>query len=184
MGKVITVWGSPGSGKSMFCCILAKALTRDKRKAIIINADMNVPMLPVWLPEQIIQTNTSIGQVLSSVEIDTSLVASHVTVPVSYTHLPKYFEHYRNRQTNIDIRVVGSPQEMPRIKPRTILYRNFDQEFERLMSRKSAERKMCIRDRYCRCEDRFAGTKTRYCFGERKTCRTADRYQTTQDWDY
>ena len=67
MGKVITVWGSPGSGKSMFCCILAKALTRDKRKAIIINADMNVPMLPVWLPEQIIQTNTSIGQVLSGV---------------------------------------------------------------------------------------------------------------------
>ncbi len=33
MGKVITVWGSPGSGKSMFCCILAKALTRDKRTA-------------------------------------------------------------------------------------------------------------------------------------------------------
>ena len=68
----------------MFCCILAKALTRDKRKAIIINADMNVPMLPVWLPEQIIQTNTSIGQVLSSVEIDTSLVASHVTVLKNY----------------------------------------------------------------------------------------------------
>ena len=84
MGKVITVWGSPGSGKSIFCCILAKALTRDKRKAIIINADMNVPMLPVWLPEQIIQTNTSIGQVLSSVEIDTSLVASHVTVLKNY----------------------------------------------------------------------------------------------------
>lgn len=84
MGKVITVWGSPGSGKSMFCCILAKALTRDKRKAIIINADMNVPMLPIWLPEQIIQTNTSIGQVLSSVEIDTSLVASHVTVLKNY----------------------------------------------------------------------------------------------------
>lgn len=55
-----------------------------KRKAIIINADMNVPMLPVWLPEQIIQTNTSIGQVLSSVEIDTSLVASHVTVLKNY----------------------------------------------------------------------------------------------------
>ena len=24
MGNVITVWGSPGAGKSMFCCILAK----------------------------------------------------------------------------------------------------------------------------------------------------------------
>ena len=80
MGKVITVWGSPGSGKSMFSCILAKALTRDKRKAIIINAEISVPMLPVWLPEQIIQTNASVGQVLSSVEIDTSLVAGHVSL--------------------------------------------------------------------------------------------------------
>lgn len=51
MGKVITVWGSPGSGKSMFSAILAKALTRDKRKAIIINAEISVPMLPVWLPD-------------------------------------------------------------------------------------------------------------------------------------
>lgn len=84
MGKVITVWGSPGSGKSMFSAILAKALTRDKRKAIIINAEISVPMLPVWLPDQIIQTNASVGQVLSSVEIDTSLVASHVTVLKSY----------------------------------------------------------------------------------------------------
>lgn len=50
----------------------------------VAHADMNVPMLPVWLPEQIIQTNTSIGQVLSSVEIDTSLVASHVTVLKNY----------------------------------------------------------------------------------------------------
>ena len=68
----------------MFSCILAKALTRDKLKAIIINAEISVPMLPVWLPEQIIQTNASVGQVLSSVEIDTSLVASHVTVLKSY----------------------------------------------------------------------------------------------------
>ena len=84
MGKVITVWGSPGSGKSMFCCILAKALTRDKRKAIIINGEVGTPMLPIWLPEQIIETGASIGQVLSSVEIDTSLVASHVTVLKNY----------------------------------------------------------------------------------------------------
>ena len=36
------------------------------------------------------------------------------------------------------------PQEMPRIKPRTVLYRNFDQEFERILSRKSAERKIAV----------------------------------------
>lgn len=84
MSKIIAVWGSSGSGKSMFCCILAKALTKNKQKAIVINADLSTPMLPVWLPEQVIQTNASIGQVLSSVEIDTTLVASHVTVLKSY----------------------------------------------------------------------------------------------------
>ncbi len=84
MSKTITVWGSPGSGKSMFCCILAKALTRDKQKAIIINADPGTPMLPVWLPEQAAGAEASIGQVLSSVEIDTSLIASHVTVLKNY----------------------------------------------------------------------------------------------------
>ena len=84
MSKTITVWGSPGSGKSMFCCILAEALTRDKQKAIIINADPGTPMLPVWLPEQAAGAEASIGQVLSSVEIDTSLIASHVTVLKNY----------------------------------------------------------------------------------------------------
>lgn len=84
MAKIITVWGSPGSGKSMFCCILAKALTRDKRKAIIINGENGIPMLPVWMPDQLIETNVSVGQVRSSVEIDTSLVASHVTVLKNY----------------------------------------------------------------------------------------------------
>ena len=34
--------------------------------------------------------------------------------------------------------------EMPRIKQRTVLYRNFDQEFEKLMQRKSAERKIGV----------------------------------------
>lgn len=34
------------------------------------------------------------------------------------------------------------PQEMPRVKPRTKLYRNFDQEFERVMQKKSAERRL------------------------------------------
>lgn len=36
------------------------------------------------------------------------------------------------------------PQEMPRVKPRTVLYRNFDQEFDRQMLRKSAERKIAV----------------------------------------
>lgn len=34
-------------------------------------------------------------------------------------------------------------QEMPKVLPRTVLYRNFDQNLERTLSRKSAERKLC-----------------------------------------
>ena len=34
--------------------------------------------------------------------------------------------------------------ELPRIKPRTRLYRNFDQEFEKLLARKSSERKIAV----------------------------------------
>ena len=36
------------------------------------------------------------------------------------------------------------PQEMPRINPKTVLYRNFDQEFDRIMQKKSAERKLTV----------------------------------------
>ncbi|MBW9279218.1 U32 family peptidase [Bacteroides fragilis] len=36
------------------------------------------------------------------------------------------------------------PQEMPRIKPRTVLYRNFDQEFEKTLARRSSERKIGV----------------------------------------
>ena len=36
------------------------------------------------------------------------------------------------------------PQEMPRVKPKTILYRNFDQEFEKVIQKKSAERKISV----------------------------------------
>lgn len=36
------------------------------------------------------------------------------------------------------------PQEMPRFRPKTVLYRNFSQEFERTMNRTTAERKLPI----------------------------------------
>lgn len=34
--------------------------------------------------------------------------------------------------------------DVPRIRPRTVLYRNYDQEFEKLLSRKSSERKIAV----------------------------------------
>lgn len=48
--------------------------------------------------------------------------------------------------------------EMPRIKQRTVLYRNHDQEFEKLMQRKSAERKIGVT--VCLEENNFGFTLT------------------------
>ena len=84
MSKIITTWGNPGSGKSMFCCCLAKALTANKEKALIINADPSTPMLPVWMPDRILETNASIGNVLTGLEINTALVAERITILKEY----------------------------------------------------------------------------------------------------
>lgn len=84
MSKIITVWGNPGCGKSMFCCCLAKILTANKDKALIINADSSTPMLPVWMPERILETDASIGNVLTGLEINTALVAERVTILKEY----------------------------------------------------------------------------------------------------
>ena len=84
MSKIITVWGNPGCGKSMFCCCLAKVLTANKDKAIIINADSSTPMLPVWMPDRILETCASIGNVLTGLETNTALVAERVTILKEY----------------------------------------------------------------------------------------------------
>lgn len=84
MAKIITVWGNPGSGKSLFCCNLAKTLTANKEKAIIISADTCTPMLPVWMPDRYITAQTSIGKVLTSLEINPAIVAEHVVLLKDY----------------------------------------------------------------------------------------------------
>lgn len=48
------------------------------------------------------------------------------------------------------------PQDMPRLKPKTRLYRNFDQEFEKLMQKKTAERKIAVD--ICLAENNFGFT--------------------------
>lgn len=52
------------------------------------------------------------------------------------------------------------PQEMPRIKPRTVLYRNFEQEFEKILARRSSERKMAVAIRLADTAFGFALTLT------------------------
>jgi len=84
MGKVITVWGSPGSGKRYV--FLHPGKSPDPRQAESDhhqcgNQCSYASGLAAGADHQ---TNASVGQVLSSVAIDTSLVAGHVTVLKSY----------------------------------------------------------------------------------------------------
>lgn len=87
MAKVITVWGNAGSGKSVFCCILARALATDNSKVIILSADSAIPMYPVWLPLQEIDAGMSIGQLYTANDIDTAIVASKVTVLKDHSNI-------------------------------------------------------------------------------------------------
>lgn len=84
MAKVISVWGSPGSGKSIFSCALAKHLSKGKKKVIIISSDNEVPMLPFWLPSTEVDRSMSLGNIMSSLTITSSLVASKVVMLKKY----------------------------------------------------------------------------------------------------
>lgn len=84
MSKIITVYGSSGSGKSVFCAVLAKALTRDKQKAIILSNDSVSPMLPVWMPGQATEPMQSVGNVFSAVHIDAATIAGKIVLPKAY----------------------------------------------------------------------------------------------------
>ena len=85
--SVIAVWGSPGSGKSTFSAILSRYLTRDKSKAIVISPDQTVPMLPVWFPNENIENNMSLGHILTSSEINNSIIAERVKLLKSYPYV-------------------------------------------------------------------------------------------------
>jgi len=66
--KVLAVWGSPNSGKTLLSVKLANLLSQDKKDVILVLCDSFTPMMPVILP----QTNSeekSLGKILSDPEI-------------------------------------------------------------------------------------------------------------------
>ncbi len=81
---ITAVWGSPGSGKSTFSAILARYLTRDKSKAVIISPDQTVPMLPVWFPNENIENQMSLGHIVTSAEVNNAILAERIKVIKTY----------------------------------------------------------------------------------------------------
>lgn len=84
---VITVWGSPGSGKTVYSALLSRYLTRDHDHAILISPDQTVPIIPVLFPKDESEQTQSIGPVLESEVLDTSIIAPRVKVVKSYPYI-------------------------------------------------------------------------------------------------
>lgn len=64
--KIITVWGSPASGKTILSLALGTHIADKKKNAIIINGDKLIPGLPVYIPNGKFTSADSIGPLLMS----------------------------------------------------------------------------------------------------------------------
>lgn len=87
MAKTIAVWGSPGSGKTLFSCILATELTQNRQKAVIISIDQFMPMLPVLLPEQQTDKESSINALFQAEQVTPLLTARAVHILKDYPYI-------------------------------------------------------------------------------------------------
>ena len=64
--KIITVWGSPSSGKTILALALGARIAEDKKNVIIFNGDKLIPGLSVYFPNGKFTSADSIGPLLMS----------------------------------------------------------------------------------------------------------------------
>jgi MinD-like ATPase involved in chromosome partitioning or flagellar assembly len=95
--KIITVWGSPHSGKTTFALKLAEALyEKTKATVIVLFCDMTTPTLPILFPNHKANELYSIGNVLSKTDIFANDVVSNLITLKERMNLG--FLGYRNKE--------------------------------------------------------------------------------------
>ena len=82
MGKLIAVWGSPGSGKTTFSVKLAEALnSRSKKsaghKTLVVFTDLTSPVVPVVFPNRKSEDIYSLGSVLVKTDLSPNVIFSN-----------------------------------------------------------------------------------------------------------
>jgi cellulose biosynthesis protein BcsQ len=65
MLKIISVWGSPGSGKGTVSAAIAAKLAKHKKNVVIISSAVSPPALPIYIPTDHINDDGSLGNLLS-----------------------------------------------------------------------------------------------------------------------
>lgn len=78
-GKVIAVWGPPGSGKSAVSAKLARRLTERGHDTVLLLCGMTAPMLPCICPPSEIARRRSLGSVFAAARITPVLVKNNLT---------------------------------------------------------------------------------------------------------
>lgn len=64
--RIVTVWGSPSSGKTVLSLALAAKIAKKKKNVIVINGDKLVPGLSLYMPTESFTSKDSIGPLLMS----------------------------------------------------------------------------------------------------------------------
>ena len=99
--KIITVWGSPHSGKTTFALKLAEALyEKTKATVIALFCDLTTPTLPILFPNHKANELYSIGNVLSKTDIFANDVVSNLITLKERMNLG--FLGYRSRENRFN----------------------------------------------------------------------------------
>jgi MinD-like ATPase involved in chromosome partitioning or flagellar assembly len=85
--KVIAVWGNAGSGKSVISGMLARYFAEDGKKVIIMSFDLTTPMMPIWMPQDRIEQNESLGVALTKRKITIESFAKRVQLYKPYPNI-------------------------------------------------------------------------------------------------
>ncbi len=78
--RIICIWGSPGSGKTVTAAALAAVLAEKKRNVAVFNGDKLVPALKLFCPSLEINSNSSIGPLLMSGRYDDAIFAGRLVI--------------------------------------------------------------------------------------------------------
>lgn len=85
--KVIAVWGNSGSGKSVISGMIARYFAESGKKVIIMSLDCTTPMMPIWLPQDKIEQNDSLGVALTKRKILIEHFAKRVQIYKPYPNI-------------------------------------------------------------------------------------------------
>lgn len=77
-GKIICIWGSPNSGKSLISAAIAAKFAAKKQNVIIYSGDRLTPSLKVFVPSKQITSKESVGPLLMSENYDNEAVMLHM----------------------------------------------------------------------------------------------------------